>query len=234
MTLAQLKEQVWRANLDLPRYGLVTFTWGNASGIDRASGLVVIKPSGVDYAELTAADMVVVDLAGQLVEGKLKPSSDLATHLVLYRAFAELGGVVHTHSTHATAWAQAGKGIPAWGTTHADYFYGEVPCTRPLREQEIHGAYEEATGDVIVDTFRERHLDPSQIPAALVSRHGPFTWGASAIDAVKNAVVLEEVARIAMMMDEITPNRPPMEQDLLDKHYLRRHGASAYYGQVRR
>jgi L-ribulose-5-phosphate 4-epimerase len=234
MSLLQLKHDVLKANLDLPRYGLVTFTWGNASGIDRGAGLVVIKPSGVDYAELDIDDLAVVDLEGRHVQGKLKPSSDLATHLVLYRAFPMLGGVVHTHSTHATAWAQAGKGIPAFGTTHADYFYGEVPCTRPLTESEIHGAYETETGQVIVNTFRERHIDPEQIPAALVCRHGPFAWGSSAKDAVKNAVVLEEVARIAMMMEEITPNCRPIDKQLLDKHYLRRHGARAYYGQAAR
>ena len=223
--LEQLKEQVLEANLLLPRHGLVTFTWGNASGIDREQGLVVIKPSGVAYDGMTAEDMVVVSLAdGSVVEGRWKPSSDTATHLVLYRAFPELGGVVHTHSRWATVFAQMGRGIPATGTTHADYFYGEIPCTRPMKRREIQGDYEAETGNVIVETFRER--DPMEMPAVLVCSHGPFTWGKSPREAAEMAVVLDEVAFL-----QWHAQAEPMPRELLDKHYLRKHGKNAYYGQ---
>ena len=227
--LEALKEKVWRANLDLPKYGLVTFTWGNASEIDRASGMVVIKPSGVDYDTMTADDMVVVDLEGNLVEGRWKPSSDTPTHLVLYRAFPEIGGIVHTHSRHATSWAQAGRDIPAYGTTHGDYFYGAVPCTRKMTPAEIAGEYERQTGNVIVETFDSRNA--ADIPAVLVNSHGPFTWGKDAANAVHNAVVLEELALMAMQTEALNPEIKPMQQELLDRHYLRKHGKNAYYGQ---
>ena len=227
--LEHLKEQVCKANLELPRYGLVTFTWGNVSAIDRASGLVIIKPSGVEYDEMTADDMVVVDLDGKVVEGRYKPSSDTPTHLVLYKAFANIGGIVHTHSRWATAWAQAGRGIPAYGTTHGDYFYGEIPCTRKMTPAEIGGAYEAETGNVIVETFAA--LDPDAIPAVLVHSHGPFAWGKDAHEAVHNAVVLEEVANMALHTEQLNPQIPSMQQELLDKHYLRKHGKNAYYGQ---
>ena len=227
--LKELKEQVCQANLQLPQYGLVTFTWGNVSAVDRASGLVVIKPSGVDYSEMTADDMVVVSLeSGERVEGKWKPSSDTDTHLVLYRAFPELGGVVHTHSRWATTFAQAGRGIPPLGTTHGDYFYGEIPCTRKMTEAEIAGKYELETGNVIVETFQE--MDPMSIPAALVYSHGPFAWGKDAFEAVHNAVVLEEVAHMAWHTLVMNPNMV-MQRELLDRHYLRKHGKNAYYGQ---
>jgi len=227
--LDELKEAVWRANLDLPRYRLVTFTWGNASGIDRDRGLVVIKPSGVPYEELQPEDMVVVDLDGRVVDGRLKPSSDTPTHLALYRAFAEIGGVVHTHSPWATIWAQAGRSIPPFGTTHADYFYGEIPCTRRMTEEEIRGAYELETGNVIIETFRGRN--PTDVPGVLVHGHGPFAWGKDAHDAVHNAVVLEEVAKLAYRTVRLNPDARPIDRALLDKHYLRKHGADAYYGQ---
>jgi len=227
--LVQLKQAVWESNLDLPKYGLVTFTWGNVSGIDREQGLVVIKPSGVPYEELKPEDLVVVDLDGNIVEGKLRPSSDTATHLVLYKSFPHIGGVVHTHSPWATSWAQAGRGIPALGTTHADYFYGEVPCTRPLSEQEIKGTYELETGKVIVETFRG--LDPEQMPAVLVHSHAPFNWGKDPHQAVHNAVVLEEAAKLAYHTYGLKANVPAMDQTLLDRHFLRKHGANAYYGQ---
>lgn len=227
--LKELKEQVCQANLQLPKYGLVTFTWGNVSAVDRTSGLVVIKPSGVDYSEMTADDMVVVDLeSGERVEGKWKPSSDTDTHLVLYRAFPQLGGVVHTHSRWATTFAQAGRGIPPLGTTHGDYFYGEIPCTRKMTETEIAGKYELETGNVIVETFRE--MDPMSIPAALVYSHGPFAWGKDPFEAVHNAVVLEEVAHMAWHTLSMNPD-VVMQKELLDRHYLRKHGKNAYYGQ---
>lgn len=227
--LKELKEQVCQANLQLPKYGLVTFTWGNVSAVDRASGLVVIKPSGVDYSEMTADDMVVVDLeSGERVEGKWKPSSDTDTHLVLYRAFPQLGGVVHTHSRWASTFAQAGRGIPPLGTTHGDYFYGEIPCTRKMTETEIAGKYELETGNVIVETFRE--MDPMSIPAALVYSHGPFAWGKDPFEAVHNAVVLEEVAHMAWHTLSMNPD-VVMQKELLDRHYLRKHGKNAYYGQ---
>ena len=228
--LEKLKEQVLRANLELVARGLVTYTWGNVSGIDRERGLVVIKPSGVEYAGMTADDMVVVDLAtGEKVEGKWKPSSDTPTHLVLYRAFPELGGVVHTHSRYATSWAQAGKGIPALGTTHADYFYGEIPCTRRMTPAEIAGEYELETGNVIVETFNG--LSAPDIPAALVHSHGPFAWGTDPENAVHNAVVLEELAVMAFNTKMLSPDISEMQSELLDKHYLRKHGKNADYGQ---
>ena len=229
--LEQLKKDVLEANLLLPKHGLVTFTWGNVSGIDRETGLVAIKPSGVDYDGMTAEDMVIVDLSGKVVEGKWKPSSDTPTHLALYRAFPALGGIVHTHSRWATSFAQAGRGIPAFGTTQADYFYGEIPCTRRMTPEEIAGAYELETGNVIIETFRARDVDPAQVPAVLVHSHGPFAWGTDAHNAVHNAVVLEEVAFMAFHAMALTPGLPPMQQELLDKHYLRKHGANAYYGQ---
>ncbi|PZD93202.1 L-ribulose-5-phosphate 4-epimerase [Paenibacillus sambharensis] len=229
--LEQLKQEVLEANLDLPKYKMVTFTWGNVSGIDRESGLVVIKPSGVPYEELKRDDMVVVDLEGKVVEGNLKPSSDTPTHVVLYKAFPNIGGVVHTHSPWGTTWAQAGRGIPALGTTHADYFYGEIPCTRLMTEAEIKGAYELETGNVIVETFRERGIDPDMVPGVLVNCHAPFTWGKDAHTAVHNAVVLEEVAKIGHRTAHLNPEVQPMDQDLLDRHFLRKHGKNAYYGQ---
>ena len=230
MSLSDLKQAVLQANLSLPRHGLALFTWGNASGIDRVRGLVVIKPSGVEYPGMAVEDLVVVDLDGKLVEGHYKPSSDLATHLALFKAFPFIGGVIHTHSAHATAWAQAGAGIPAEGTTHADYFHGEVPCTRPLRPEEISGAYELETGKVIIETFRAKGIDPAAMPAVLVCGHGPFTWGQDVLEAAHNAVVLEEVARIAILSRSAgTP--AGISQQLLDKHFLRKHGAGAYYGQ---
>ena len=228
--LEELKEIVCKANLELPKHGLVTFTWGNVSGVDREKNLMVIKPSGVEYDGMTPDDMVVVDLAtGQKVEGKWKPSSDTDTHVVLYNAFPNIGGVVHTHSRWATSWAQAGRGIPALGTTHGDYFYGEIPCTRKMTPEEIGGRYELETGNVIVETFRGRPAD--DVPAVLVHSHGPFTWGTDAFNAVHNAVVLEELAFMAFHAMALTPGLPPMQQELLDKHYLRKHGANAYYGQ---
>lgn len=229
--LETLKEQVWKANLDLPKYGLVTFTWGNVSGIDRDKGLIVIKPSGVPYEDLKPEHMVVLDLEGKRVEGDLKPSSDTPSHLVLYKNFPEIGGVVHTHSPWATSFAQAGQGIMPLGTTHGDYFYGEIPCTRNMTEQEIKGEYEKETGNVIVETFKDRKINPMDIPAVLVNQHGPFTWGKDAAEAVHNAVVLEEVAKMAWRTLMLKPGIEPMDQNLLDKHFLRKHGANAYYGQ---
>ena len=228
--LEHLKEQVLEANLRLPEYGLITLTWGNVSAIDRGENLVVIKPSGVSYDRMTAEDMVVVDLvSGAKVEGKLAPSSDTPTHLELYRAFAGIGAVVHTHSRWATVFAQMGRGIPPLGTTHADYFYGEIPCTRQMSEAEISGEYEKNTGSVIVERFGG--IDAQSIPAALVCGHGPFTWGKDAKGAVENAVVLEEVAYMAWHSLALNPQVKPIPQPLLDKHYLRKHGAGAYYGQ---
>ncbi len=230
--LKKLKEQVWKANLLLPKHNLVTFTWGNVSGVDRKRNLMVIKPSGVEYESMTPEDMVVVSLeTGERVEGKWKPSSDTDTHVALYNAFPELGGIVHTHSRWATSFAQAGQGIPAYGTTQGDYFYGEIPCTRLMTPEEIQGDYERETGNVIVETFRTRQLDPMQIPAVLVHSHGPFAWGTDAENAVHNAVVLEECAFMALHARMLNPELPPMQQELLDKHYLRKHGENAYYGQ---
>lgn len=229
--LEQLKDQVLEANLDLVKYNLITFTWGNVSGIDRQNGYVVIKPSGVEYDDMTSRDMVVVDLKGNIIEGEYKPSSDTPTHLELYNAFDALGGIVHTHSSWATSWAQAGRSIPALGTTHGDYFYGDIPCTRRMTADEIGGAYEKETGTVIIETFRKLALDPASIPAVLVYSHGPFAWGRDAADAVHNAVVLEELARMAYRSLQLTPDQTRMQSELLDKHYLRKHGAGAYYGQ---
>lgn len=228
--LEALKKLVCKANLELPKYGLVTFTWGNVSGVDREKGLMVIKPSGVEYDAMTAEDMVVVSLStGEKVEGKWKPSSDTATHIALYNAFSNLGGIVHTHSRWATSFAQAGMGIPAYGTTHGDYFYGEIPCTRPMSAVEINGDYERETGNVIVETFQNRSVD--EIPAVLVHSHGPFAWGKDPLNAVHNAVVLEELAFMAFHTRQLNPDIAPMQQELLDKHYLRKHGKNAYYGQ---
>jgi L-ribulose-5-phosphate 4-epimerase len=227
--LERLKQAVYEANMELPKRGMITYTWGNVSGIDRKAGLFVIKPSGVEYANLSPTDMVVVDLDGNLVEGKYRPSSDTPTHLVLYRAFPVVGGVVHTHSPWATAWAQAGRSIPCYGTTHADYFYGEIPCMRGLTKEEIETDYEKHTGDVIVEAFCDR--DPAAVPGVLCANHGPFTWGKDAADAVHNAVVLEEVAKMALLSEELKPGLKPAPQELQNKHYLRKHGKNAYYGQ---
>jgi L-ribulose-5-phosphate 4-epimerase len=223
-----LKQEVFRANLDLVKHGLVVFTWGNASGIDRESGLVVIKPSGVSYEAMSVGDMVVVDMEGKVVEGSLKPSSDTATHLVLYRAFAGVGGVVHTHSTYATAWAQAGRDIPNIGTTHADYFKDDIPCTRPMTKAEIEGQYETETGNVIVERFAG--INPVHTPGVLVSSHGPFAFGTDAHNAVHNAVVLEQVAKMAFVSLSVNPHLQ-MNDALIQKHFERKHGKNAYYGQ---
>ena len=229
--LEELKQVVYEANMDLPRYGLVTFTWGNVSGIDREQGLFVIKPSGVEYEKLSPEDMVVVDLDGNRVEGSCHPSSDTATHLELYRAFPEIGGIVHTHSSYATSWAQAGRGIPCYGTTHADDMYGEIPCVRCLTKEEIEEAYEENTGHLIVDYFKETGRDILAVPAVLCKNHGPFVWGRDAHEAVHHAVVLEEVAKMAYRAETINPRIQPAPQELQDKHYDRKHGTNAYYGQ---
>lgn len=230
--LEELKEQVCEANRQLPAHNLVVFTWGNVSGIDRESGLFVIKPSGVEYDRLKPKDMVVMSLNGEKVEGDLNPSSDTPTHCVLYRNFSAIGGIVHTHSRWATIWAQAGQSIPAYGTTHGDYFYGPIPCTRKMTPEEIAGAYETETGNVIVETFQK--ADPADIPAILVHSHGPFTWGRDCFEAVHNSVVLEELAMMAWHTQEMAEAQDgPMQQELLDKHFLRKHGAHAYYGQNR-
>lgn len=225
----ELKKQVYEANMDLPKYELVTFTWGNVSGIDREKGVFVIKPSGVEYDRLSPEDMVVMDLDGNKVEGRYNPSSDTATHLELYKAFLEIGGIVHTHSTWATSWAQAGRSIPCYGTTHADYIYGEVPCLRCLTKEEIDGAYEKNTGILIADYFKDKEF--LAVPAVLCKNHGPFAWGKDAHEAVHNAVVLEEVAKMAARCEQINPRVQPAPQELQDKHYYRKHGAHAYYGQ---
>lgn len=228
--LEALKEQVCRANLLLPKYSLVTFTWGNVSGVDREKGLMVIKPSGVEYDGMEPSDMVVVDLkTGKKVEGELNPSSDTDTHVVLYNSFPNIGGIVHTHSRWATVFAQAGRGIPALGTTHGDYFYGGIPCTRKMTAEEISGKYELETGNVIVETFKDKN--PDDIPSVLVHSHGPFCWGTDPDNAVHNAVVLEELAFMAWHNIIMDPDVAPMQKELLDKHYLRKHGANAYYGQ---
>jgi len=235
--LEELKKTVCEANLLLPKHGLVTFTWGNVSGIDRERGLVVIKPSGVEYDAMAPEDMVVVELeTGKVAEGRWKPSSDTDTHLALYRAWPSLGGVVHTHSRWATSFAQAGRGIPAMGTTQGDYFYGEIPCTRPMTPEEIgrpedQGSYEWNTGKVIIGTFTQRGIDPAAVPGVLVNSHGPFVWGTDPFNAVHNAVVMEEVAFMDFHALMLEPGRGPMQAELLDKHYLRKHGAHAYYGQ---
>jgi L-ribulose-5-phosphate 4-epimerase len=223
-----LKLKVFKANLDIVERGLVKFTWGNVSGIDRDQGLVVIKPSGISYEALRPEDLVVVDLEGKVVEGDLKPSSDTPTHLVLYNNFKNIGSIVHTHSEWATSWAQSRRSIPAYGTTHADYFYGEVPCTRPLNEKEVKGDYEAETGNVIVETFSG--VDPDSVPGVVVNQHGPFAWGTDPDNAVHNAVVLEEIAKLAFR-NEVLGNKKSMDKFLLDKHFLRKHGKDAYYGQ---
>ena len=230
--LEELKQKVYEANMDLPRYGLVTFTWGNVSGIDREKGLFVIKPSGVEYEKLRPEDMVVVDMDGNKVEGEYNPSSDTPTHLELYKAFPECGGIVHTHSPWATSWAQACKSIPPFGTTHADYFYGAIPATRLMTKEEIESAYEKNTGLVIIETFKDK--DPMAIPGVLVSNHGPFSWGTDAHNAVHNAVVMEECAKMALHSMQLNPELPSISQTILDKHYLRKHGANAYSGQIKK
>ena len=227
--LEELKERVLEANLLLPKHGLVTFTWGNVSEIDRASGLVAIKPSGVEYERMKAEDIVIMDLEGKVVEGKLRPSSDAPTHIELYKAFPEVGGIVHTHSEWATSWAQTGLAIPCYGTTHADYFYGSIPCARALTDEEINGEYEKNTGLVIIETFMD--LDPVAVPGVLCKNHGPFAWGKDAHEAVHNAVVLEEVAKMAVHTRDILPDADEAPQALKDKHYFRKHGKDAYYGQ---
>lgn len=227
--LEELKQEVLEANLALPKHGLVTFTWGNVSGICREKELIVIKPSGVSYDDMKVDDMVVVDFTGKVVEGALNPSSDTPTHLVLYQKFPDIGGVVHTHAPWSTSWAQAGRSLPALGTTHGDYFYGTIPCTRAMTAEEINGAYELETGNVIVETFKD--IDPNAIPSVLVHSHAPFSWGKDAEEAVHNAVVLEEVAKMALQTYQLNSTVPPMDQALLDKHYLRKHGSGAYYGQ---
>ncbi|HIX15416.1 MAG TPA: L-ribulose-5-phosphate 4-epimerase [Candidatus Hungatella pullicola] len=227
--LEQLKTEVYEANMELPRRGLVTYTWGNVSGIDRASGLFVIKPSGVDYDRLGPEDMVVMDLEGRQVEGTMRPSSDTPTHLELYKAFPQLGGIVHTHSTMATSWAQAGRALPCYGTTHADYFYGEIPCARNLTAEEIEEAYEKNTGLVIIETLQGKN--PMHIPGILCKNHGPFTWGKSAAEAVHNAVVLEEISKMNFITEMLNPGVNPAPQCMQDKHFMRKHGPNAYYGQ---
>lgn len=229
--LEELKEIVFNANMELPKKGLVTYTWGNVSGIDREKGLVVIKPSGVSYDNMKASDMVVVDMDGKVVEGEYRPSSDTATHIELYKKYPNLGGIVHTHSTFATSWAQSCNDIPALGTTHADYFYGDIPCTRKLTEDEIKSNYEVETGNVIIETIEKRQIKAIEVPGIIVASHGPFTWGKNPDDAVHNAVVLEEVAKMAYYTVTLNPRIKETESYLQDKHYLRKHGANAYYGQ---
>ncbi|MBR1893362.1 MAG: L-ribulose-5-phosphate 4-epimerase [Lachnospiraceae bacterium] len=229
--LEELKKEVYEANMLLPKYGLVTFTWGNVSGIDREKGLFAIKPSGVDYDKLKPEDMVIVDLDGNVVEGNYNPSSDTATHVEIYKAFPKVGGVVHTHSSYATSWAQAGRSIPCYGTTHADYYYGDVPCLRCLTKEEIDEGYEKNTGLLIVNEFKNQGIDPEAVTAALCKNHGPFAWGKDAMDAVHGAVVLEEVAKMAYRTELINPKVAEAPQVLQDKHYYRKHGANAYYGQ---
>ena len=231
MMLKELREEVYRANMELPGRGLVVYTWGNVSGIDREKGLVVIKPSGVEYEDLSPENLVIVDMDCRIVEGDMNPSSDTKTHVELYKSFAEIGGIVHTHSPHAVGWAQAGRDIPCYGTTHADYFYGSVPCTRNLTAQEVDEDYELNTGKVIAETFAERKLDPLAVPGVICHSHGPFTWGKNAAQAVYHAVVLEEVAKMAMYTVNIFAQAPEAPQYVQDKHYLRKHGPNAYYGQ---
>ena len=229
--LDKLKEEVFNANLELVNQGLVIYTWGNVSGIDREKGLVVIKPSGVNYDTMTAEDMVVIDLEGNVVEGNLNPSSDTPTHLVLYKGFQDIGGVVHTHSEYATSWAQAGCDIPSYGTTHADYFYGNIPCTRKLTFEEINNDYEIQTGNVIIETINEKNYKPLEMPGVVVFNHGPFTWGKNPKEAVHNAKVLEEVSKMAFRTESINKAVQSIDDALLNKHYLRKHGENAYYGQ---
>ena len=230
--LEELKKRVYEANRKLPQYGLVTFTWGNVSEIDRETGCFAIKPSGVPYEDLKPEDMVIMDLEGNKIEGRYNPSSDTPTHLELYKAFPEIGGIVHTHSSYATSWAQAGRDIPCYGTTHADYIYGPVPCVRCLTKEEIEDAYEENTGHLIVNEFKRLGKDPKAVPAVLCKNHGPFAWGKDAREAVHNAVVLEEVAKMAYRAETINPRIQPAPQELQDKHYNRKHGKNAYYGQT--
>ena len=229
--LEALKQAVYEANMELPKRGLVTYTWGNVSGIDRETGYVVIKPSGVDYEDLTPDQLVVLDLDGNIIEGDLNPSSDTKTHLELYKAYPELGGIVHTHSPHAVGWAQAGRDIPCYGTTHADYFYGPVPCARCLTTEEVEEDYEKNTGKVIIETFNSRQLNPVHVPGVICHSHGPFTWGKNAAQAVYHAVVLEEVAKMAMYTVTVKPEAAPAPQHVQDKHFMRKHGPNAYYGQ---
>ena len=229
--LEELKERVYKANMELPEKGLVLYTWGNVSGIDRSNGLIVIKPSGVEYEKLKVSDMVVVDLDGKVVEGELNPSSDTATHIELYKAFSEIGGIVHTHSSWATIWSQSGKDLKAYGTTHADYYYGSIPCTRGLTKEEIEGEYEKETGKVIIETFKNRGIKAGEVSGVLVKSHGPFTWGKSPEDAVYNSVVLEEIAKTGAYTELLNKEADSMDQNLLDKHFLRKHGKNAYYGQ---
>ena len=231
MMLEELKQKVYEANMELPRRGLVTYTWGNVSGIDREAGLFVIKPSGVEYEDLRPEDLVVMDLDGNKVQGSMNPSSDTKTHLVLYRSFPEIGGIVHTHSPYAVGWAQAGKDIPAFGTTHADYFYGPIPCARHLTQEELDEDYELNTGKIIVETLRERGIAPVSVPGVICRSHGPFTWGKDAAQAVYHAVVLEEVAKMALFTRMVEPTAEAAPQRYLDKHYMRKHGPNAYYGQ---
>lgn len=227
-----LKERVLEQNLLLPEYGLVVFTWGNVSEIDREEGIIAIKPSGVEYDTMKASDIVIVDMDGKTIEGDLNPSSDLPTHLELYKAFNDIGGIVHTHSFSATSWAQAGRDIPAYGTTHADYFYGAIPCTRKMTDEEIKSEYEKNTGTVMIETFKTRNIEAWQMPGCLVHSHGPFSWGKDGFEAVHNAVVMESVAKMNLWTEQISQRQtPPMQQALLDKHYLRKHGPNAYYGQ---
>lgn len=232
--LEELKKKVYEANMLLPKYGLVTFTWGNVSGVDREKKLFVIKPSGVPYEELTPDDMVVMDFEGNKVEGDMNPSSDTPSHMVLYNEFPEIGGVVHTHSSYATSWAQAGRDIPCYGTTHADYFYGSIPCVRVLTPEEIEEAYELNTGKLIASEFKRLNKDPMAVPGALCKNHGPFAWGKDPEDAVHSAVVMEEVAKMAYRCELINPKVAPAPQSLQDKHYFRKHGANAYYGQIKK
>ena len=229
--LEELKKKVYEANMELPRRNLVTYTWGNVSGIDREKGLFVIKPSGVEYDELRPEDLVVMDLKGNQVEGELNPSSDTKTHLVLYNAFPDIGGIVHTHSPYAVGWAQAGRDIPAYGTTHADYFYGPIPCARHLTQAELDEDYELNTGKIIVEEFKARGIDPVAVPAVICHSHGPFTWGKDAAQAVYHAVVLEEVAKMAIFTRQVDASAAPAPQRIQDKHYMRKHGPNAYYGQ---
>lgn len=229
--LEELKRRVYESNMLLPKYGLVTFTWGNVSELDREHGIFAIKPSGVNYDHLHPEDMVLIDLEGNKVEGHYNPSSDTATHLELYKAFPQIGGIVHTHSSYATIWAQAGRDIPCYGTTHADYIYGAVPCVRNLTKEEIDAAYEQNTGTLIVTEFQRMEKDPMAVPAVLCKNHGPFTWGKDSHEAVHNAVVLEEISKMAYRAEQINSKIQPAPQCLLDKHYYRKHGADAYYGQ---
>lgn len=231
--LEKLKKQVYDANMALVKNGLVLFTWGNVSGIDREHGLVVIKPSGVEYDKMTADDMAVVALDGHQEEGELRPSSDTPTHIELYKAFPNIGGVVHTHSTYSTTFAQSGLDIPVLGTTHADYFYGDIPCTGRMTDEEINGEYEKETGRIIIDTFRTRNIDPDTVPGVNVRSHGPFAWGKDPGNAVHNATVMEQAAKMAIMNLLIDRNVEHIPQSLLDKHYLRKHGKNAYYGQIK-